>query len=318
MPTRQGSIRLFQFAGVTVYLHWSWFLVALYAFEARAQRYTSYFWCVLEVLALFAIVLMHEFGHALACRSVGGKAEEIVLWPLGGVAYVAPPQRPGAMLWSIAAGPLVNVVLAPVLLLLVYFANAAGWAATMPNASVFIHALWDIDIILLVFNLLPVYPLDGGQILQSLLWFVVGRARSLFISTIIGFVGVVGLIGLALLAGDWWLGILAVFILMNCWRGLKQARMLGRLAKLPRRAGFACPDCKQPPVRGPIWRCMRCLKPFDMFEAQAMCPHCGQQYPVIPCLDCGSPHSLNDWVAVPPLPTVMVSPPVMPGAEAER
>ena len=57
---------------------------------------------------------MHEFGHALACRQVGGKANQIMLWPLGGVAYVSPPQRPGAMLWSIAAGPLVNVVLVPV------------------------------------------------------------------------------------------------------------------------------------------------------------------------------------------------------------
>ena len=71
-------------------------------------------WPVLEYLALFVIVLVHEFGHALACRQVGGQANQIVLWPLGGVAYVAPPPRPGATLWSIAAGPLVNVVLAPV------------------------------------------------------------------------------------------------------------------------------------------------------------------------------------------------------------
>ena len=57
-------------------------------------------------------MLTHEFGHALACRSVGGTADNIMLWPLGGVAYVNPPQRPGATLWSIAAGPLVNVALA--------------------------------------------------------------------------------------------------------------------------------------------------------------------------------------------------------------
>ena len=57
----------------------------------------------------------HEFGHALACRQVGGSANQIILWPLGGVAYVNPPQRPGATLWSIAAGPLVNVALLPVL-----------------------------------------------------------------------------------------------------------------------------------------------------------------------------------------------------------
>src|SRR5438477_7968109 len=72
-------------------------------------------WGVLEYLSLFVIVLIHEFGHALACRQVGGVANRIVLWPLGGVAFVNPPRRPGAYLWSIAAGPLVNVALIPIL-----------------------------------------------------------------------------------------------------------------------------------------------------------------------------------------------------------
>ena len=111
----QGSIRLFKIKGIDVYLHWSWFLVALYEIQARKGQYSSVAWNVIEYLALFAIVLTHEFGHALACRSVGGSADTIMLWPLGGVAYVNPPQRPGATLWSIAAGPLVNVALTPVL-----------------------------------------------------------------------------------------------------------------------------------------------------------------------------------------------------------
>ena len=95
-PTRQGSIHLFRFAGIDLYLHWSWFLVAMYGIQSRAHGYSSLVWPALEYLALFAIVLMHEFGHALACRQVGGQANQIVLWPLGGVAYVAPPPRPGA------------------------------------------------------------------------------------------------------------------------------------------------------------------------------------------------------------------------------
>ena len=116
MPSsRQGSIRLFQFKGINVFLHWSWFLVAAYEIQSRKGRYSSITWNVLEYLALFLIVTLHEFGHSLACRQVGGQANQIVLWPLGGVAYVDPPQRPGATLWSIAAGPLVNVALLPVL-----------------------------------------------------------------------------------------------------------------------------------------------------------------------------------------------------------
>jgi Zn-dependent protease len=115
MPSgRQGSIHLFRLAGVDLYLHWSWFLVAFYEIQSRDGRYTSIAWSVLEYLTLFLIVLMHEFGHAMACRQVGGTADQILLWPFGGVAYVRPPQRPGATLWSIAAGPLVNVALLPV------------------------------------------------------------------------------------------------------------------------------------------------------------------------------------------------------------
>src|SRR5437879_8172111 len=116
MPTsRQGSIRLFRFSEIDVFLHWSWFLLAFYEINARKGRYSSIGWNVAEYLALFVIVTLHEFGHSLACRQVGGRADRIVLWPLGGVAYVDPPQRPGATLWSIAAGPLVNVALMPIL-----------------------------------------------------------------------------------------------------------------------------------------------------------------------------------------------------------
>src|ERR671935_1726302 len=111
----QRSIRLFRFAGIDLFLHWSWFLVAAFEISGRAKTYSSLTWNVVEYLALFLIVMLHEYGHALACRQVGGAANQIVLWPLGGVAFVNPPPRPGATLWSIAAGPLVNVVLLPIL-----------------------------------------------------------------------------------------------------------------------------------------------------------------------------------------------------------
>src|ERR1700680_5312650 len=112
---RQNSIRLFRFNGIDLSLHWSWFLVAAYEISGRQKTYSSLTWSVLEYLALFLIVMLHEYGHALACRQVGGTANQIMLWPMGGVAYVDPPPRPGATLWSIVAGPLVNVVLLPLL-----------------------------------------------------------------------------------------------------------------------------------------------------------------------------------------------------------
>src|SRR5579863_7294615 len=224
MPSlQQGSIRLFRLSGIDVFLHWSWFFMAVYEINTRSGLYSSVAWNVLEYLALFLIVLTHEFGHALACRSVGGIANRIVLWPLGGVAYVDPPPRPGATLWSIAAGPLVNVALIPVLWLLNSAALSAGWAYSMPNAMRLIGSISFINTWLLIFNILPIFPLDGGQILRSLLWYPFGRARSLMIATVLGFVGAAAFILYAYREGSTWLLILAVFMIWNCWTGLQQA-----------------------------------------------------------------------------------------------
>src|SRR2546428_12452584 len=126
-----GSYRLFRFRGITVYLHWTWLVVAYFIIVQRVNRYDVVAWNVVEYLALFGIVLLHEFGHALACRQVGGQADRIVLWPLGGVAFVAPPQRPGATLWSIAAGPLVNVVLLLIAFALALASEWMGWGSAL-------------------------------------------------------------------------------------------------------------------------------------------------------------------------------------------
>jgi Zn-dependent protease len=304
MPTgRQGSIRLFRFVGIDVFLHWSWFLVAAFEISNRTGRYSSLTWNVLEYLALFLIVMLHEFGHALACRQVGGTANQIVLWPLGGVAYVNPPPRPGATLWSIAAGPLVNVALLPVLFVTGLLSRSLGLAGAMPNVYALLRAVWFINAGLLIFNMLPIYPLDGGQILRSLLWFGLGRARSLMVAACIGLAGVTGLIILAIWIRSAWFAILAVFMLMNCWGGLRQAQALASFAKLPRREGFACPRCKTAPPLGALWKCGQCGQPFDIFQTRAICPHCGAQFPLTQCLDCGDTHPLSDWVVAALVPT---------------
>jgi Zn-dependent protease len=296
MPTgRQGSIHLFRFEGIDVFLHWSWFLVAAFEISNRTRHYSSLTWALLEYLALFLIVLIHEFGHALACRQVGGTANQIVLWPLGGVAYVNPPPRPGATLWSIAAGPLVNVALLPVLFVAGMLSRSLGLAVAMPDAYALLRAVWFINAGLLMFNMLPIYPLDGGQILRSLLWFGLGRARSLMVAASIGLAGVAGFIILALWIHSAWFAVLAVFMLMNCWGGLRQAQALARFAKLPRREGFACPRCKTAPPLGTFWKCGQCSQGFDTFETRAMCPHCGAQFGSTQCLDCGEMRPLSEW-----------------------
>ena len=93
MPSgHQGSIHLFRFAGVDVFLHWSWFLVAAYEIQLRKGSYSSLTWNVLEYLALFLIVMLHEFGHSLACRQVGGRADRMCYGPW--VAWLMWTRRP--------------------------------------------------------------------------------------------------------------------------------------------------------------------------------------------------------------------------------
>jgi Zn-dependent protease len=297
MPTRQGAIRLFRFAGVNVFLHWSWFLIAVIEIQSRTKEYSSLTWNVLEYLSIFLIVLLHEYGHALACRSVGGNADQIVLWPLGGVAYVDPPQRPGAVLWSIAAGPLVNVALFPVFTVLVFAGRVLGWSAAGLDVYKLVVAMWTINLVLLIFNMLPIYPLDGGQILRSLLWFPLGRARSLMVATMIGFVGVAGLLLLAFWTRSTWNFVIAGFILLNCWGGLRHAQHLLKLAKIPRRPGFACPWCQSEPPLGELWKCGQCGRPFDTFATQGACPQCRAQFVVTQCLDCGRKNPMSAWTA---------------------
>jgi Zn-dependent protease len=269
--------------------------------------YSSVAWVILEYVALFLIVLLHEFGHSLACRSVGGKADRIVLWPLGGIAFVDPPPRPGPTLWSIAAGPAVNVMLTPILIGLWLIASSSGWKASTPDVYTFITSICVLNIWLLIFNMLPIYPLDGGQILQSLLWFVLGRARSLLVTTIIGFVAapVLVLVGVFYFKTTFFF-IMIAFVLLNCWGGLMQARLMVRIARLPRRDGFVCPDCGERPPLGEFWRCNKCLKPFDTFATNATCPHCGTEFPTTRCISCGHLNPITQWLTsvpvVPPRP----------------
>jgi Zn-dependent protease len=222
----KGALPILRLAGIRVYLHFTWFIVAALEVTRFAHRYHNPIWAVLEYCALFVVVLLHEFGHALACRQTGGHADTIVLWPLGGIAFVKPPPRPGAYLWSIAAGPLVNVVLFPLFTLFAFVVVELHWKTVHPDCYQFILTIWFMNALLLFFNLAPVYPLDGGQILRGLLWLKVGPIRSLKAASIIGFGGAILFALWAIASRSIWLGILAFFIFAQAQAGWRAAKNL--------------------------------------------------------------------------------------------
>ncbi len=250
---QSGSFRLFTLFGIHVFVHWSWLVVAYiqYTIASRGGMFDNHLWHVAVYLGVFAIVLLHEFGHALACRSVGGKAETIVLWPLGGIAYIQPPARPGAVLWAIAAGPLVNVALLPVLWGLVWMVTGEVVEPLRivhggSDFHTFLHAIAVLNTVLLAFNILPIYPLDGGQILQATLWFFLGRGQSMTIAASIGLIAA-GAGGVAAVAyGDIFLVLIAAFVGWQAFHGWR----LGTLLKLAEARGYAT-DERHPTGQGP-------------------------------------------------------------------
>jgi Zn-dependent protease len=295
MNFENGSIRLFRVAGIDVLLHWSWAVVAFILLRARADYYSSAFWNIAEYLAIFGIVLLHEFGHAFACRSVGGQADRIVLWPLGGIAFVNPPPRPGAVLWSIAAGPLVNVILLPITIGFVLLSDFSGGAENWPDFHHFLFAVAVINGLLLLFNLVPIYPLDGGQIVQSLLWFVLGRPMSLRVVSVMGLIVGPSLLVVFVAIGQYWLAIMSGFVVLQSLNGLRAARILALREQAPRHQGLVCPSCGSPPLAGPYWRCDECGEAFDIFLHRGACPNCGQRFPEAPCIECRQRHPINAW-----------------------
>lgn len=290
-PLQNGSLRLFRLFGVNVFVHWSWALVAMYQINRNREgggpggTAQALLMAAAEYLALFAIVILHEFGHALACKSVGGRAERIVLWPLGGLAFVQPPERPGALLWSIVAGPLVNVVLLPITILAAMAAGAFSGGGGL--LGTFLFELAAMNVVLLVFNLLPIYPLDGGQILRALAWFVIGRGPSLILASAIGLAGAAVLAVLALLWGQWWLGIMVIFMGMQSFAALRAGLAMRRIDALPRHTHAACPSCRNAPPAGDFWSCS-CGAKFDPFATGHRCPACNASAAATPCPFCRS------------------------------
>jgi hypothetical protein len=201
-----------------------------------------------------------------------------------------------AELWTIVAGPLVNVVLFPLLMM------ASSLIGRTTDFGEYVYAIWEINRWLLLFNLLPIYPLDGGQIFRSLLWFKVGRVRSLQIASITGLIGLALLVLYRLSTGaNWvWTLLFGYIFAQQCLAAYRHAQQLQRLTQLPRHQGFACPACKEPPPGGPLWVCGNCRNTFDMFSTRAVCPHCGAAHAKTVCAFCGSAHPISEWETAPP------------------
>ena len=177
------SWKLGEFLGIGVYMHATFPLllafVALPVFLEGGNVW-DIFASMLFVLVLFVCVVLHEYGHALAARRYGIKTRDITLLPIGGVARLERmPTKPSQELVVAAAGPAVNVVIAAGLLIAMFaaelFAPALGWGW---GSDSLLENLLSINVILVLFNLIPAFPMDGGRILRALLAMRLDYARA--------------------------------------------------------------------------------------------------------------------------------------------
>ncbi len=187
---------------------------------------------------LFGIVLLHEFGHCFGCRRVGGEASEILIWPLGGLASVAPPHNPRAHMVTTVAGPMVNVVICGVCSLAIVAwtgqLGAVPWNPLHPFTPVspivlsegqwWLLQVYGLSYFILLINLLPVFPFDGGRILQAWLWPRKGYRASMELATGIGMGGAIAIGLWGIVSSESLLLMIAVFGYITCWQSKRMAK----------------------------------------------------------------------------------------------
>jgi Zn-dependent protease/CBS domain-containing protein len=184
------SIKIARIAGIEVRIHitfllfLAWIGLSYYRIGGTPAAAAG----VLFILTLFACVLLHEFGHALAARAFGIPTPDITLLPIGGVARLQRmPDKPWQELVVAIAGPLVNVVIAAALIFLLDrradFEDLGR--LQMPEIDL-LAKLASVNISLVLFNLIPAFPMDGGRVLRSLLAMALPYSRATQIAAWIG------------------------------------------------------------------------------------------------------------------------------------
>jgi Zn-dependent protease/CBS domain-containing protein len=207
--------------GIDVKVHWTFLLLlAFFAFLGYQDSggLIGALATMAVIVTLFFCVLLHEFGHSLVAQRLGIEIPDITLLPIGGIARLKTlPDKPADEVKIAIAGPLVNVVLAPIFFGLAFLLGAGLLVAPSPIAGfgsvgqVFAYLGW-LNLALAIFNLVPAFPMDGGRVLRGLLAARMGPVRATDISSAVGqfFAFVFFLIGL--FGGNFVLALIAVFI----------------------------------------------------------------------------------------------------------
>ena len=224
------SIPILRVAGIQLRIHVTFLLLILWVALGSASA-------AIFVLLLFLCVVLHEFGHAIAAKGYGINTPDITLLPIGGVARLERiPEEPKQELVIAIAGPLVNVVIALCLYVVI---GARGHVApeTAVQSGDMLVGLFQINVWLLLFNLLPAFPMDGGRVLRALLATRLTYARATQVAATVGqaFAFLFGIIGLFGVPGLFHSNPFLIFIAVFVYIGASQEAALAQMRDVSRR-----------------------------------------------------------------------------------
>ena len=209
-----NSWELGSVSGIKLRVHWTFILLPIWIYLSSiiaGSGVVGAASAVFFVLAIFGCVLLHELGHALAARQFGIETRDITLLPIGGVAALERiPRNPLQELWIAVAGPLVNVLIASAIFLGLFITPISLGT----GVAQFLGQLAFVNVILVLFNLIPAFPMDGGRVLRSILAMFMDYAPATQVAATVGQTCAVGLGLLGLFSGNIMLMFVAGFVFL--------------------------------------------------------------------------------------------------------
>lgn len=241
------SWRLGTFAKIPVKIHWTFPLILIYVVANGLSNHNPWENILVEVcfvMSMFCCVVLHEFGHALTARRYHIQTEDIILLPIGGVARLRNmPDKPSHELVIAVMGPMVNVIIAAVIFGYLYYLNGLSFFTNeefnqieLLNWNIFLPILLIANIFLVIFNMIPAFPMDGGRVLRALLSFKLGKLKATLWASRIGQFICILFIGFGIYYEAWTTVLIGVFIFIAAMQEYQSVSLdftlKGKIAKM--------------------------------------------------------------------------------------
>lgn len=239
-------------AGIRLYIHWTFWWLLLYVFLSQlGAGLAQTLGLIGFVLAVFGCVFLHELGHAFSGRWFGVQTQDITMMPIGGLARMGTPPTPMAELVIAACGPLVNVVIA--MILGIGFAVKANFGGPFEIDKMgLVEQLLIANIGLVVFNLLPVYPMDGGRIVRAILKFFVPSEKAVYWTARLGQILAAAFFLYGLFFYSWQMAFIFAIMFVVCSAEIFQAKIKKAFSEGQFPGGFSPNSANNQTQNGPF------------------------------------------------------------------